>query len=234
MSKPYYQDDYVTLYNGDCREIVPQLEKINVILTDPPFFMPAVHYQSRKKYQRAWSDTSILGTFWEVIVDLCLSKLKETGHFLTFCNGDSYPVFYPTMYRRFDFLKCLVWDKGHVGLGRIWRNQHELVIAGRWNTSLFYEENKLRSDVFTFKATPSNDREHPVEKPVSMLKWLLEPLIANNGILLDPFAGSGTTGIAAKELNKKCILIEKEEKYCKIAARRLSQDVFNFNSEVSQ
>lgn len=223
---PYYQDALVTIYHGDCREVLPMLvDRVDAVVTDPPFFMPATHYQSRINHQRSWSDTSVLAAFWSVVLNSALPLLKPTGHFLTFCNGDSYPVFYPEMYRRFDYLKSLVWDKGHVGLGRIWRNQHELVIAARWDESIFNEDKTLRADVFRFDATPSSDRVHPVEKPVDMLRWLLTPIIPPIGCVLDPFAGSGTTLQAAKSLGVRAIGIEGEERYCEIAAQRCSQEV---------
>jgi DNA modification methylase len=223
---PYYQHGGITIYHGNCREVLAQLSiRVDLVLTDPPFFMPATHYQSRVQYQRGWSDTSILATFWAVTLDACLPLLKRTGHFVTFCNGDSYPVFYPEMYRRFDFLKCLVWDKGHVGLGRVWRNQHELAIAARWNTSEFKEDRVLRADVFRFNATPSQHREHPVEKPVDMLRWLIEPTTQVDGCVLDPFAGSGSTLEAAKMAGRSAVGVEGEERYCEIAAKRLEQEV---------
>ena len=225
--RPYYEHAGITIYHGDCREILPELwrERVDLVLTDPPFFMPATHYQSRVQYQRAWADTSILATFWAVIVDACLPLIKRTGHFIAFCNGDSYPVFYPEMYRRFDFLKCLVWNKGHVGLGRVWRNQHELAIAARWNTSEFIEDGKLRADVFEFSATPSADRAHPVEKPLDMLMWLMQPTTSVGALVLDPFAGSGSTLDAARRLGRHAVGIEAEERYCEIAATRLQQEV---------
>lgn len=223
---PYYEDGAVTIYHGDCLEILPQLRaSFDVVLTDPPFFMPATHYQSRVKWQRSWSDTSVLAAFWASVLDAAVPKMRQTGHFLTFCNGDSYPVFYPEMYRRFDFLKSIVWDKGHVGLGRVWRNQHELVIAARWNESTFHEDGVLRADVVRFEATPSADREHPVEKPDSLLRWLLEPVTRPGDVVLDPFAGSGSTLSAAKQAGRRAIGIEGEERYCEVAAMRCSQEV---------
>lgn len=231
--KPYYENGGIAIYHGDCRDVLPELDQQpDLVLTDPPFFMPATHYQSRVQYQRAWSDTTILATFWAVVLDKCLLRLKRTGHFIAFCNGDSYPVFYPEMYRRFDFLKCLVWDKGHVGLGRVWRNQHELAIAARWNTSEFFEDGRLRADVFEFKATPSADRDHPVEKPVDLLMWLIQPTTAIGSLVLDPFAGSGSTLEASKLSGRRAIGIEGEEHYCEIAARRLEQSVLPLHCEI--
>lgn len=221
---PYYSQDGITIYHGDCREILPTLPKVDLVLTDPPFFMPATHYQSRVKWQRRWGDTSILRVFWSVILDGCVRILNQTGHFLTFCNHESYPVFYPEMYGRFDFLKSLVWDKGHVGLGRVWRNQHELVIACRWNSSVFYDEKTLRSDVLKYSATPSRDRQHPVEKPEGLLSDLIIPTTPDNGTILDPFMGSGSTLCAARRMGRRAIGIEIEEKYCESAAKRLALD----------
>ncbi len=224
--KPYYEDDAVTLYHGDCRDVLPTLSvRVDAVVTDPPFFMPATHYQSRVKWQRAWADTSILATFWATILDLTVPLLRPSGHFLAFCNGDSYPVFYPEMYRRFDFLKCLVWDKGHVGLGRVWRNQHELVIAGRWQDVWFADDGVLRSDVLRFDATPSSDRLHPVEKPETLLRGLIAPTTRCGATILDPFAGSGSTLYAAKQAGRKAIGIDGEERYCEIAAKRCAQEV---------
>ncbi len=223
---PYYQDDWVTIYHGDCREVLPEVrERVTCVLTDPPFFMPATHYQSRVKWQRSWADTSVLATFWATVLELSIPRLRQTGHFLTFCNGDSYPVFYPEMYRRFDFLKCLVWDKGHVGLGRVWRNQHELIIGGRWKEVAFNEDGQLRADVLRFDATQSSDRDHPVEKPDALLRALLEPTTLPGDCVLDPFAGSGSTLSAARSLGRRAIGVEAEERYCEVAARRCAQEV---------
>ena len=225
--KPYYDDGQITIYLGDCRDVLPTLarDSVDVVLTDPPFFMPATHYQSRVHWQRSWSDTSVLGAFWSVVLDSAMPLLKRSGHLITFCNGDSYPVFYPEMYRRFDFLKCLVWDKGHVGLGRVWRNQHELVIAGRWTDSGFNEDGVLRSDVMGYGATPSSERDHPVEKPAALLSHLIQPTCPQGGLILDPFMGSGSTLRAAKNLGLRAIGIEGEERYCEIAVKRLAQEV---------
>lgn len=224
MTDPYYRDGSVTLYHGDAREILPTLEpdSVDLVLTDPPFFMPAAHYQSRVNWQRAWSDTTILAAFWGLLLDECIRTLKSTGHLLTFCNGDSYPVFYPEMYRRFDTLKSLVWDKGRIGLGRVWRNRHELVVAARWRDSVFNTDGKLRADVLSHAPSLTRDRLHPVEKPVALLADLIEPTTPDAGVVLDPFAGSGSTLMAAATLGRRAVGIEGEERYCETIAKRLA------------
>ena len=231
--EPYYSDEWVTLYHGDCLEIVPGLARVNAVVTDPPFFMPATHYQSRVHWQRSWSDVSILGTFWRATLDVLVPRIKDTGHLVTFCNGDSYPVFYPEMYRRFDVLKCLVWDKRDVGLGRIWRHQHELAIAARWADSFVDVGGKLHRDVITAKATPSADRDHPIEKPQALMRAVIEPIVPRGGVVLDPFAGGGSTLLAARELGVVSIGIEMEERYCEVIAKRLAQDILDFAGTVA-
>lgn len=72
------------------------------------------------------------------------------------------------------------------------------------------------------------DKQHPVQKPVSLLSILIENSCDENGVILDPFIGAGSTAVASKKLNRKCIGIEIEEKYCEIAAKRCSQEVFDF------
>ena len=151
--------------------------------------------------------------------------LKPTGHFLSFCNGDSWAVFYPHFYRHFHAIKCLVWDKGHFGMGRVWRNQHELILAARWSTSVFADSSNSRGDVLKFKATTPAKREHPVEKPAPMLADLISTTLGNSGLVLDCFAGSGTTLEAASRMGLSAIGIEGEERYCEIAAKRMSQEV---------
>jgi DNA modification methylase len=73
------------------------------------------------------------------------------------------------------------------------------------------------------------DKGHPCEKPVELLTWCLG-LVPEAQTVLDPFAGSGTTGRAAKDLGRKAVLIEREEKYCEIAARRMGQEVLCFDN----
>lgn len=206
-----------TLYHGDCLEILPTLDKVDAVVTDPPFFTPAVHYQSRVKHSRSWGDMSILESWWGS-VSAELARLCPLGHVFVFCNGDSYPAFYKAMFPNWEKLKCMVWDKGHVGLGRIFRNQHELIIWARSQGHYVTDDGKLRADVLTAKATPSSDREHPVQKPVHLLQQLIEPTA---GAVLDPFMGSGTTGEAAVAVGRKFIGIEIERKYFDIACERI-------------
>ncbi len=223
--KPYYERGGITMYHGNSRDVLPELPRVQTVLTDPPFFTPATYYQSRVDWQRTTGDMSVLGLFWDVICDAAVKRLEPDGQLLTFCNGDSFAVFHAPIFARFSLVSTLVWNKTAVGLGRVWRHQHELMILGRWPESWDPNDGKLRSDVLSVAATPSAARLHPVEKPVALLRQLIEGTTPEGGIVLDPFMGSGTTLRAAKDSGRRAIGIEIEEAYCEIAAKRLAQEV---------
>ena len=206
-------------------EMINDGVQVDAVITDPPFFMPASHYQSRaKSWKKSWSDTSILTTWWREISKRLQIVTKETGHVLVFCNQESYPAFYPPMFENWDFVKLLVWDKGRIGLGHIWRNQHELIIAAR-NRKHYIPEGKARSEVLRYKVTPTSEREHPAQKPVDLYADLIETITQEGNIVLDPFAGSGTVGIACKDKKRKFIGIELNPEYCEVAKKRIAREI---------
>lgn len=212
------------LYEDDCFNTFSKLKdnSVDLIITDPPFFMPSSHYQSRMDWQRKFSDLSPLKIFWKEVTKEMVRILKPTGHAFVFCNCDSYPVFYEPMYNHFDKLKSIIWNKTHVGLGRIFRNQHELIIWGRWKEHTYNNDGKLRADVISIPATPSKDRLHPVEKPIELLEELIKPTTNEGDVVFDPFAGGGGLALACKYLNRDCILIEQESEYCDIIRKRMN------------
>jgi len=197
---------------------------VDAIVTDPPFFAPATHYQSRVNWGRKWADMSILTQWWGLVCDTLARVLRPEGHCLAFCNADSYPAFYPAMYNRWDKLVSLVWDKERPGLGRLWRHQHELIIAARNKGAYCLKDGRLRRDVLRHKATLSRNREHPVQKPVALLQELVVATTPPGGIVLDPFVGSGSTCLAARADGRHFVGIEKNHDYCEIARKRLRED----------
>jgi DNA modification methylase len=226
--KPYYEDGAVTIYHGDALEVAPQVRGVDLCLTDPPFFMPAEHYSSRTHWQRSWGDTAILGGWWAQIVEKSIDPtLKATSNVIAFCDDESYPVFYPPLYSRFDRLAALVWDKGRIGMGTPWRRSHELLIHA-WRKGAKWTGGGGIADVLRFSSVPQTDRVHPVDKPLPLLGALIAPTTAPGDLVFDPFMGGGGALLAAKGLGRKAIGIEIEERYCEIAAQRCAQDVLDF------
>jgi site-specific DNA-methyltransferase (adenine-specific) len=219
---PYYSDDSVTIYHGDALYAVETLRACDTLLTDPPFFMPAQQYAGRaESWERCWGDTSILRSWWEGVVAAYRPLVR--GHFLTFCDDESYAVFYPPVYARWPNVGCLIWDKNAPGMGTAWRHAHEMIIAARPRNA--HWTGGAKSDVLQFRPVPSAKRCHPVDKPVDLLADLIGPTTPEGGLVLDPFMGGGSTLVAAKNLGRKAIGIEIEERYCEIAAQRCRQEV---------
>lgn len=213
------------IIHGDAFEVMKEFPdaSIDAVVTDPPFFVPTTHYQSRNVWQRTYADVSPLRLFWLKITEEVKRILKPDGHFLVFCNCDSFPTFYVPMYNHFEVTKSLVWDKKHVGFGRIWRHQHELIIAARNKECKVNENGRLYRDVIAVKITQPEDRTHPVQKPVKLLKYLIEPITLQNDIVLDPFCGSGTTLIAAQQLRRNWIGVDLNLNYVDTANKNLEK-----------
>ena len=91
---PYYETELGKLYHGDCLQIMPELEPVDLVLTDPPYFLPAQHYQTRKQFKRNFSDLGILEYFFKSFFKVTENALKKTGSIYLFCDGQSCPLFY--------------------------------------------------------------------------------------------------------------------------------------------
>lgn len=203
---PYYEDDAVTIYHGDCREIAPLIE-FGSLVTDPPYGLGDVlHRPGPGKWGKFWSEGA---PTWDrdapEIVPLLAAKAKYA-----IVWGGNYFVLPPAR-------GWLVWDKivrefssGHGELA--WSNLEQPVRAFNFSHGQLASEGKL----------------HPTQKPITLMRWCMGFLPADCGIVLDPFMGSGTTLRAAKDLGLKAIGIELDERYCAAAVDRLAQSVFDF------
>lgn len=203
LPKPYYEDSAVTIYHGDCRDIVPMLGRFDLLLTDPPYGVAA----TRKTRLTELLDVKV--AHWDdeacnkVTLDLLLGIAMEA----IIWGGNCLPL--PTM------PGWLCWDKINDD-----RNFSEFELA--WTNIDLVPR--------FFRMRPQNmdgGKEHPTQKPVHLMTWCLS-FAPDAQTVLDSFAGVGTTGRACKDLGRKCTMIELEEKYCEIAARRMGQEVLNF------
>lgn len=219
LPTPYYHDEAagITIYHADCREILPLLEpgSVDLVLTDPPY---GISYQSGMTGHDG-------GTALPGIVGDNDSSLRD----YVLCTIDCPAIVFGTwkIQKPRGCRAVLIWDKGdHVGMGDLtlpWKpNTEEIYIigggfAGHRGTSV------LRYNAPTTWNSTHFGRVHPHEKPVALLSALLSKHPAQT--ILDPFMGSGTTLRAAKDLGRKAIGIEIEERYCEIAVKRLAQQV---------
>ena len=207
--KPYYQDSACTIFHGDCREILPQLPKVDLVLTDPPYgigrdgskFSTGPTGGGRKAYEfLGWDKMRPPKEIFDLIFLVSSSQIIWGGNY--FCD-----ILPPTM-------RWLVWDKGQ----RIAQSDGELAWTSEQKALRIFTENRM--------AIQQDGAVHPTQKPESLFKWCLN-FFPEAKTILDPFMGSGTTLRAAKDLGRKAIGIEIEEKYCEIAVRRLKQEVLS-------
>ena len=209
-----------TLYLGDCRDILPTLGRVDAVVTDPPYAIPTVVSQGRT-VTRNLGDMSIVEAAMGMYLGLAADKLSAGGRMFVFCDGTSYPVVFRVAYSRFQ-TALLVWDKGQIGMGREFRKSHELIMHAWTGETPVFSDGVGRADVIKCPPIPSQDRQHPAEKPVALLTDVMRVC---GQTILDPFMGSGTTGVAALSLGRKFIGIEIEPAYFDIACRRIEAEV---------
>jgi DNA modification methylase len=215
--QPYYDDGTCTIYHGDCREVLPTLTA-DVLVTDPPYGIAHATGGGRDSPQAPWIDRGGRAIRGDDSTQLRDDVLAWWGDRPAAVFG-TWKAPRPERPRA-----VLIWDKAGVGgMGYLpfpWQPSHEeIYILGKgWHGKR--EPSVLRSYLTPY---PARGRCHPHEKPVDLLRRLL--IKAPGGVVLDPFMGVGPTLRAAKDLGRRAIGIEIEERYCEIAARRLGQEV---------
>ncbi len=216
---PYYQDDQVTLYHGDCLEITEWLEA-DVLVTDPPY--------GQRWTQRGTYDTRS-GRTHRVVADVIRSDanaaIRDAAVALWgkpgVCFG-SWKVSRPKCDR------VLIWDKRGAFPGPLkaaFYTTHEEIYL--WGDG-FRESSPPQRSVIATNELRSNAVQigHPTPKPVQLMEILIDR--CPPGVVADPFAGSGSTLVAARNLGRQAIGVEIEERYCEIIASRLAQGCLDF------
>lgn len=230
--KPYYEQDGVTIYHGDCREVLPELPSVDLCVTDPPYVF-GIASTAQEGKAGGWGDL-MNSAAWYAIVLRELKRLTANtqGAAWVFNSWRSFPVLARAAYEAsWPIESLLVWDKKWIGPGghRGLRPSYELV-------ALFAQEdfavpNRSLSDVWACHWSSHKPNGHPAEKPDELIARLIREsgVVARRGgeaTVLDPFMGSGTTLYAAKQEGVRAIGVEVEERWCEVAAKRLAQQPF--------
>lgn len=221
MTEPYFKNEYVTLYHGDCRELLASVPPVDLVLTDPPY---GVTYVSNRTAGRGVKPITNDGTRLSLALYRTVFPLLRAGHILWFTRWDAWPDVWAEMGQRFPLRGLLIWDKGSPGMGDLahWGMSYEMIAsAGTAKISGSRDSSILRHN-----APSPTARLHPTEKPQSLLRYLIDKV--NPEAVLDPFAGSGSTLLAASSQGRRSVGIEIEERNCEIIARRFDQGCFNF------
>jgi len=217
-----------TLYLGDCMDVLPTLGRFDLVLTDPPYLLSNVgghkgiyndDSSNANKKLCGIQDGFDFDRFWAVISVMC----KPFNAFI-FCSNRQIPMM---MQRGFDcglMTTLLVWNKYNSipFINGTWRQDAEFVIHFKEYGATFQGNTDTKSKVVSIPINASQ-YGHPTEKPIELIKRYVSICSNRGDTILDPFAGSGTTGVAAIQLGRKFTGIEREPKYFDIACKRIEQ-----------
>jgi site-specific DNA-methyltransferase (adenine-specific) len=219
---PYYEDDHCQIYHGDCRDIIPTLS-FDVVVTDPPYGIDANTDYTRLEGSKPFA-----------------TGIKEIGKKHNPVHGDDEP-FDPAM---FGDTPAAMFGVNHYAARvpesctwHVWDKREELASnmladAEMWATTWGSGPTRIFRHkwlgYFRPKGRKGDGFDHPTAKPLALMRYIIGEPRTPPGVILDPYMGSGTTLRAAKDLGRKSIGIELEEKYCEVAVARLAQEVLDF------
>lgn len=225
--RPYYEREGIILYHGDCLNVTVPCD---LIVTDPPYGQQFVSGRRSKSWGYIIGDDDVSGTMQRL--NWVLTSLKPHRHVYIFA-GKHLPLHELPLASPVE----IVWDKGILGMGDLtlpWSTSHEAIcfavyVPSKANRNSGYGKLSARlrrgSIVRESRANSIAVKYHPTEKPVGILRQFIESSSVFGETVYDPFAGSGSTLIAAALEGRTGVGCEIEERYCEIAARRIEQEL---------
>lgn len=224
---PYYEEDGIVIYHGEAADVLPALPKADFVLTDPPYGVEWRSNRRKVRHDHIANDGEL--SWVREVYGLIFSAMNDDSLCLTFYGWPDADIFVSAWKQiGFTLKSHFVWVKSNIGLGWFSRGQHEvayLLVKGSPQKPIL-----AISDVIYADGT--GNQWHPTQKPTSFCSQVIKSLSGEGDLVLDPFMGSGTTLVAAKNLGRRAIGIEISEHYCEIAANRLSQSVLQFDEPV--
>lgn len=211
------------IIQGDSRLVLGTLESrsIDLLLTDPPYGMD---------FKSGWNDKDKIAndkiddtiTLLDDVLFECARVLKDDAHFYIFGNIKYITEVKPIIEKHLKLKQVLIWDREVIGMGdlKAYGNSFDIVYFGCNKT--YKELNGTRDrDILRFNRIDPGKNIHPTEKPTSILEYMIKKSSNEDDIILDPFAGGGSTLLASKNQNRNCIGIELEQKYVDLIKGRL-------------
>lgn len=234
--KPYYEHAGITIYHGDCREVLPQLAPVDLVLTDPPY-----QFQSKGGgFYGNWHGTGHEARTYIAALDALdccefvpadILPLLPCSYIVAFCNKELIDRYITHARAHALLFDVHVMSKSNPIPAKQSHFLHdvEYIVVMRPKGSFFNPDGPFDDYRKVFAVYNDGEKAHPAQKPVAIAKKYLRVCLPVGGTVLDPYMGSGTTLRAAKDLDRSAIGIEIEERYCEIAATRLSQEVLAFD-----
>jgi len=214
--KPYYQDSAVTIYHGDCRAVMADLGGIDYLVTDPPYGFGRFDTDGKGFLHTVGpAMQTALALLPDDSTTFVFSGTGQIVQLSRACGVDPYRILW--LYKPND---CTYPLAG-------WLLKSEAILWFRFGSGAMVAPVRYTHDCYIHRSVGQEGVEgHPTVKPLAVVSDLVQRL-EPDGVILDPFMGSGTTLRAAKDLGRKAIGIEIEERYCEIAAKRMAQEVLS-------
>jgi len=227
MIEPFYEDQLVTLYQGDACDLLPECESVDLVVTDPPYVL-GIASTSKERESGGWGDLMNAARWYaDVLGEFSRLTVNSQGAAWVFNSWRSFPVLARASHiSHWPIESLLVWDKKTIGPGgpRGLRPTYELVAL--FAHPGFRIADRAVRDIWGVSAVSPPRKIHPAEKPVELLSRLIG--VSGAQALLDPFAGSGSTLVAASSLGVRSIGFEIEPDRCEMIVDRLRQTSLSF------
>jgi DNA modification methylase len=216
-------ENNTNIYNGDCIEYIKTIKdkSIDCLITDPPYGVDiqfgAYDNQLSRKIENDGNIEDALLLLDEMLLNV-KSKLKDDAHIYIFCNWKIYPQFNQIISKHFQIKNLIIWDKLFMGMGDLkgnYSSSYEMIVFAGGNREFLNRPKNIIQCRF------SDERFHNTQKPVELIKQLIENSTNVNETIFDPFLGSGSTVVAAKEMKRNFIGCEIDEQNYKITLKRL-------------
>ena len=209
------------LIKGDCLEVMSKAKgnSVDLLLCDPPYGMSFQSNHRKVKYDKINNDNSL--EWLDEWISLVDNVLKDNSHGYVFCSFHHVDVFKQALEKKFKIKNILIWEKNNTGMGDLkgdYAPKYEMIIYFHKGRRLM--EGKRHANIFKFRKT--GNKNHPTEKPVDLLEFLIKNSSKEGETVLDSFMGSGSTGVACINTNRNFIGIEMDDKYFEIATNRIN------------
>lgn len=217
MMDPYYDQGGITIYHGDCREVLPGLEPAVFGFADPPY---GVGFDYGKNHEDS------AGVDYESMIHEAFTLLGAVSDVTCWTTGMRHMWRYPEPQWILGWFKPGSTRQNGLGGFNVWE---PILVYGKPESRVYQDAIRL-PDAANHASGPAS--EHPCPKPLKLIEWLIGEFTSPGDLVVDPFMGSGTTLHAAKLLGREAIGIDVSEEYCDIAVRRLAQGVLPLDLDV--
>ena len=212
----------VKLFKGDCLELLKQIEdeSIDMVLTDPPYGMAFQSGYRKIGYEKIKGDQNL---YWldDFVEEIFRVSKNNTAHYM-FCSFHHIDIFKQAIQKRFKVKNIITWVKNNTSMGDLKGD-----FAPKTEFIIFFQKGRRlingRRDSNVFEFNKTRNELHPTQKPVDMTEYMLSKFSDEGNVILDPFMGSGTTGVACVNTNRNFIGMELDEDYFKVAKERIEK-----------